>query len=643
MAYSYSSQVADGVTRVFSFSFVGSGYGYIRDSDIKVYVDGVQQSGISMPTPNQIQFVTPPAAGKVVLIRRVMPKDAPYSAWNRGNNLTQEMLNNTILQQLYVMHEIFDGFAFDNLQVTNDINMRNNRIINMKDAVNPQDAVTLSQLTSYEASIGAASQTAAASAAAAVAAQVAANSYKDTAVTKANEASASATQAATSASTASTKASDAAASATAAANSALTAKDKADYALQYSDASYDAMLLSAGYKDTAGISATTANNDANRAELAAARAEAAPAAGLLSANANLGDLGNRESALDNLGIGTQAAAGSDDNLLVNPSGTVFQYGPATVNGGWICDMWVMGGCGGLADSVFTANRVFDLTQYVRGAHSYLSLTYSNAATLNNTHAPNLNLKVPRFFSTPLFGNTFTVSFWVTSTKAGTYSVTIRSRNNRICYVHPYTIASANTWTKVSFTVQGGLPSTSASDILYWGDGNLLSYSLTFCTGFVGSDYITATPDTWVDAGASTVLGVAAQSNNQTMLAAGDMMKVTAVKVEPGKRATPFRMRNPMIDIAMCQQYYEEILLTEYGMTSTGLSGTSPWYKGFTYRLKAAIPTITTKGNPTLTNVTAIAYSNINSGWAQVAYTWTAGPNIYAYSLVAIVDARGALS
>ena len=641
MAYSYSSQIADGVKRVFSFSFVGSGYGYIRDSDIRVYVDGVQQM-VTLPSPNQVQFVTPPAAGKVVLIRRVMPKDAPYSAWNRGNNLTQEMLNNTILQQLYVMHELFDGFAFDNLQISSHINMRDHRITDMRDGISPKDAVTLQQLTSYEASIGAASQTAAASSAAAVAAQVAANSYKDTAVTKANEASASASAASSSASTASTKATAAAASATAAAASATTAGNKADDALQYSNASYNAMLLSAGYKDTAGLSATTANNDANRAEAAAARAEAAaPINGALSVDANLGDLGNREYALDNLGIGTAAAASSDDNLLINPSGSIAQFGPtATTNGGWICDMWSMGGCGGLANSVFTASRAFDLTQYVRGAHSHLTLTYAKAATLNNTHAPNLSLVVPRFYSTPLFGNTFTVSFWVTATKAGTYSVTLRSRNNRICYVHPYTIDSANTWAEVRFTVQGGLPSTSATDTLYWGDGNTASYRLIFCTGFVGSDYITTTPDTWVDAGTSTVLGVAAQSNNQSMLAAGDMLRVTAVKVELGKRDTPFRLRNTMTELVMCQQYYEEVMLTEYGMTSTSLS--PPWYKGFTYRLKAGAPTITTKGGASLTNVTAIAYSSITSSWAQVAYTWTPGPNLYAYTLVAVVDARGQL-
>ena len=332
---------------------------------------------------------------------------------------------------------------------------------------------------------------------------------------------------------------------------------------------------------------------------------------------------------------------ANDNLIINSSGNIVQYGPATISGSWICDMWVMGGCGGLADSTFTSTRVYDITQYVRGSHTYLALTYAAACTLNNTHAPTMFLKVPRHMSTPLFGKTFTVSFWVTSTKAGTYSVTLRSRNNLLCYVHPYTIPFANTWTKVTFTVKDGLPTANASDPLYWGDSNNLSYSILFLTGFVGSDYITSSPDSWSTG--SIKLGVAAQSNNQAMLAVGDIMKITSVKVELGETATPHIPRNPMIEREMCKQYYEEVMLADHGMTSTALSGTSPWYKGFNYSLKAVTPTITTKSGASITNVTAIAYSNITSVCAQMAYTWVSGPNIYAYSLVAVVDARGALS
>lgn len=330
----------------------------------------------------------------------------------------------------------------------------------------------------------------------------------------------------------------------------------------------------------------------------------------------------------------------NENLTINSTGTIIQVGPAINNGGWVCDMWVMGGCGGLADSVFTGQRVYDTTQYARGSHQYLALAFNRAGTLNNTHAPNMTLKVPRSMATPLFGKTFTVSFWVAATKSGTYSVTVRSRNSLVCYVHPYTLV-ANTWTKITFTVKDGLPTANATDHAYWGDSNALAYSLTFCAGFVGSDYITSTPDAW--SVGSNKLGVAAQSNNNSMLAVGDMMKITSVKVELGETATPHIPRNPMVELAMCKHYYEEVRFADTGMTSTALSSTSPWYKRFEYSIKAVVPTITTKGTPALSNITAISYVGIDQYGARLAYTWTAGPNIYAYDITAIVDARSILS
>ena len=329
----------------------------------------------------------------------------------------------------------------------------------------------------------------------------------------------------------------------------------------------------------------------------------------------------------------------NENLTINSSGSIVQFGPAINNGHWICDMWMMGGIGGIADSVFTAQRLNDISQYARGSHQYLAMAFTNAVTLNNTHAPNMSLKVPRHLSTPLFGKTFTVSFWAAATKSGTYSATIRSRNSALCYVHPYTLV-ANTWTKITFTVKDGLPTANATDPLYWGDSNALSYSLTFCSGYVGSDYITSTPDAW--SVGSNKLGVAAQSNNSSMLAVGDSMKITSVKVELGETATPHIPRNPMVELAMCKQYYEEVRFADTGMTSTALSSTSPWYKRFEYTMKAAVPTITTKGTPVLSNITAISYVGIDQYGARLAYTWTSGPNIYSYDVAAIVDARSIL-
>ena len=39
-----------------------------------------------------------------------MPKDVPYADFKRGNNFGQEVLNNSFLQLLYIVHESLDGF-----------------------------------------------------------------------------------------------------------------------------------------------------------------------------------------------------------------------------------------------------------------------------------------------------------------------------------------------------------------------------------------------------------------------------------------------------------------------------------------------------------------------------------------------------
>lgn len=109
MAFSYSQHTGDGTTRAFTFSFVGQDEGYIRDDDIVAFVDDVERV-ITLTSSNTLEFAEAPAEGSEVLIRRVMPKETPYSDFRRGNNFGQENINNSFLQLLYAVHEILDGY-----------------------------------------------------------------------------------------------------------------------------------------------------------------------------------------------------------------------------------------------------------------------------------------------------------------------------------------------------------------------------------------------------------------------------------------------------------------------------------------------------------------------------------------------------
>jgi len=115
MAFSYTQEIGDGVTTSYTFSFAGQDEGYIRESDIVALVDGVE-TPFTLTSSNTLEFSSAPANGATIYIRRVMPKNLPYSDFSRGNNFGPEILNNSFLQSLYIIHEALDGWFPEGFQ-----------------------------------------------------------------------------------------------------------------------------------------------------------------------------------------------------------------------------------------------------------------------------------------------------------------------------------------------------------------------------------------------------------------------------------------------------------------------------------------------------------------------------------------------
>lgn len=145
MGYSFDVGTGDGVKTVFPFAFTGPDKGYIRKADVHVYVDSVETTDFTFVSDNSVQLGAAPAAPSDgepnVLIRRIMPKDLPYSDFARGNNFGKNNVNYSFLQQLYLMHEVLDGFL-ETIQFQQILDMGGHRIVNLADAVDPQDALT---------------------------------------------------------------------------------------------------------------------------------------------------------------------------------------------------------------------------------------------------------------------------------------------------------------------------------------------------------------------------------------------------------------------------------------------------------------------------------------------------------------------
>ena len=146
MSYTFTRDVGDGVKTVFPFSFAGQDNGYLRVTDITVYVAGTSVP-FTVPTndPNKAYLSSAPPFGAEVLIRRIMPKNVPYSDFARGNPFSQDTLNNTNLQQLYVVQELLDGFLPDGFYFKQNVNMGGHKLINLGEGTGSGDSVNWDQ------------------------------------------------------------------------------------------------------------------------------------------------------------------------------------------------------------------------------------------------------------------------------------------------------------------------------------------------------------------------------------------------------------------------------------------------------------------------------------------------------------------
>ncbi len=140
----------------------------------------------------------------------------------------------------------------------------------------------------------------------------------------------------------------------------------------------------------------------------------------------------------------------------------------------------------------------------------------------------------------------TVSFWVKSSIAGTYSTGLRTTVGEFSFTTEFTL-SANTWTYVTYTAPA-LTTTLSSLI----EDNGVGLHVDIVGLGAQTSKIASTLDAW-EAGNKVF------SSNQTawMSNAGATLNVTGVQLEVGD-ASPFEHRSYGEELAACQRYYTEI-------------------------------------------------------------------------------------
>ena len=225
----------------------------------------------------------------------------------------------------------------------------------------------------------------------------------------------------------------------------------------------------------------------------------------------------------------------------------------------------------------------------------------------------------------------TISFWVRSTKTGTYILEIfhtdtQAKNQS----HSYTISQADTWEYKSITFSGDTSATIDND-------NAATFYVQWALT-AGSDYASGTlQTTW--ANSTDVNRFVGQVN--FFDSTSNNFYLTGVQMEVGDVATPFEHRSYGDELAACQRYYfkwDETVSGEgalWGLQTVSLGSsyvrtpvsfpvrmrTSPSVSGLTYNSTSgavSVQLLTPNGATLFANPTLGGSGYFNGNWAMSA-------------------------
>jgi hypothetical protein len=222
--------------------------------------------------------------------------------------------------------------------------------------------------------------------------------------------------------------------------------------------------------------------------------------------------------------------------------------------------------------------------------------------------------------------TVTLSFWVRSSKTGTFSGALQNDpalGNR-SYVFTYSISSANTWEQKTVTIAGDTSGT-------WYKDNSTGINLMFDLGN-GSDLRTATTGSWV---AGDYRG--ANSSVNIFDTSGATLYLTGVQLEIGSTATPFERRMYSQELQMCQRYLPVVQSNGSSVTLdyVGMSDS-------TTRTQITIPFVVTPRVPPtgITITTASGFGSDDSVTTTTATGVTFNSASYNTALIFVTVASG---
>jgi hypothetical protein len=202
--------------------------------------------------------------------------------------------------------------------------------------------------------------------------------------------------------------------------------------------------------------------------------------------------------------------------------------------------------------------------------------------------------------------TFTASFWVKSSIAGTYSAWFQNSGSARSYIATFTINSANTWEFETLTIPGDTTGTWLKT-----NGTGLFFGISFGAG---STFQT-TAGAWA---AGDFKGTAGSVN--LVATSGATLQITGVQLEAGTVASPFERRDYGRELIMCQRYFCT-LTPAVSSYSDGNIVISSLTLPATMR---ASPTVVTGTQDAQIKISSISYGNFSGSGINIEVTPTAG-------------------
>jgi hypothetical protein len=233
------------------------------------------------------------------------------------------------------------------------------------------------------------------------------------------------------------------------------------------------------------------------------------------------------------------------NKIINGKMEIAQRGTsfaAVASGAYTLDRWVFGAS---TTAVFTASQQTDVPTSNEFQNSLrFAVTTADTSIAAGDYAQ-IEHKIEGFNARDLIGRTFTLSFWVRSSKTGIHCVALSNSASDRTYVAEYTVSAANTWEYKTITVSGGLITAGT-----WNWTNGIGLWARFVMA-AGSTYHTT-------AGAWQTGNFIATANQVNVLdTIGNIFAITGVQLEVGSVATPFEHRPYGTELALCQRYYQQ--------------------------------------------------------------------------------------